>query len=1007
MGVERGVRAPRGESKLLSNFVETHRLTRPLSSALMVSLTITKTLIVECKQSLNYFLPSATSLLLSSLTAAQKGAAGGKLDLDIAARCASVFYAISTSTDPQLANLDTSTRSNYAEILKQLAALARYPTPPFAAGLDAEDTNRARLIGVGALGGAVSGDVLYQSTFASQIALILPALLANISPSSSASSEKEGALLPFLREESQRAAEGKPLTYNAWRIKRQPIAVRRVPSIYDGGASHADGEKGPSRMDVASAAIGVLQALFAHGDANQIQTLVAHTLDFLDGGSGGRLWDEEEWCVWLGMTLTQWSALQYRFVIVSALSDHLIEVCDGKPTTQAKSLISMITAILQGDSSLIGLSTSDVVNNLLGLSVRRVHEDLDDPLLPSLVEAVGALGKHVYYAEQMTDIAEEICARIEMLQMPDAEHQEAALLFTPGAGMDRRKSFAGAPGPGRNAGQGNKGAPLKKLGASTAQQKDESIRVLLYCLITSFRKAHEAQAASSNNKGGLKQLGSARDKIPISTLHSVSGLLSWPSAVARLPFQQTLALFLELEVDSIDLIHELPSEVSQNADRNIGTLHALAASIYVTSLARALFVPDSLKQSPLEALPIVDRTNADVAKPIKPDAIASANPVDYSAMEQLLTTFTEKVPVLSAFAFVPMLIKLEKDAVNRLKTAAGSKGGIEAQRLYAVKHLVAAAYQAIGAKFGVSSIESSAAKVSTAYSLRPCDKTINASLTSLQAMQSVPHAEMKLPQAPARLSPPDNVYQFRDSSPPSGFDASKLFPVIDSKTLVSALASNDTLQRVTGLTSSDLQSWFSRDWNVTIAIDDSFIRASPFNEDLPPEASGPNTPARRGSVLTGAGGIGGGLVANTYTPGGKPGSIVGNGSLLSVQPSAAADESTATSTLQRGSVTGIQDLRDALQNKSTFVSGGPVNGTPNGGANAPDRRASKRISRRATSGNNAGVPGTGAIPALPESTSVGGILDSFNLGNGSASTETKAAGNATDSVNPVVPPYAA
>ncbi len=990
----------------------------------MIALTMTKTLIVECKASLNYFLPSATSILLVTLQAAAKGAPGGKRDLDLSARAASAFYAIGVFTDPQIASVHAP---SYAELLAQFARMATaLPAAGAADALDEEDVNRCRLIGLGALGGAVSGDLLYSaSNLPQQTATIVPALLANLVLSPPRSSAEAQPDLAFLEQESARAAEGQ-LSYAEFRIKRQPLAARRAPSIYNGGASslaqHSAGEKGPSRRSVASAALGVLQALVAHGDAIAVAQVVQDALRFLDTFAGGALWAQPEsgWARWLGVTLVRWSNATYRFLVPTALVDHLIEHTDGPPTAQAHSLIGMLYAILSSpELSLIGLSTSDVVNNLLGLAVRRVHEDLDDPLLPELVETIGALGSHVYYAEQMNDVAEEITARIEMLQMPDDEHQAAAQQFGKnsaqpqlGRGTGTRRSISGA--------RPTKGVPTREerlangAAGSTAQQKDESIRVLLYCLIASLRKLHAASSAAAQSlssglanggssaqkkKAGASLLGSNRERIPLRVLSGVAGLMAWPSAVARLPFQQTVALFLAHEVDSAgEISSQGPHATRAEADASIGALHALAASVYVAALSRALFVPETIRSHPLEALPLIDRANADAAKPIKPDAIASANPIDYAAMEQLLTAFAGKLPVTSAFAFVPMLIKLERDAAQRLKVVGKSQGGLEAQRLLAVKRLVAQTYSSLALALSVGSLAASAQK----------------------ALSSLGPLDVSMPQAPARLAPPANVFQFRDQPPPAGFDAASLFPVVDAKSLASALAGSSALQHATGLSASDMQSWFLRDWNVTIAVDDSFIGASPFRDDVVPESAGGAaslSPSRKGSIAT-SGVVG--LTQNTYN---RSGSIKGNISTLSVaqdgqQPS------------RKSSVTGVQDLRDALQNKGGGSSNGGValassystedltaqhlNGSH------PDRRASKRLSRKnmvgddsmASFASSSALSGAGAgagvaspvkappLPAMPESGSIGGLLDSLNLGNQQASRPQ---------APPVVvsPPYAA
>ncbi|KDN38791.1 hypothetical protein K437DRAFT_259290 [Tilletiaria anomala UBC 951] len=1007
-------------------------------SSLMVSLAITKTLIVECKQSLNYLLPSAQAILLAALSAAARGAPGGKRDLDLSARCASVFYALCTLTDPQLASIDTHARSAYHAILSEFAAMAQASTPADAKA-DREDRNRTKLIGIAALSGAVSGDLLYQASFAQQVAAFLPALLHNVvssnddaSPSSpplSSPGSSDAVDVAFLRDEAARAASGE-LTYTQFRIKRQPLATRRAASIdVSATAAHRDGEKGPTARDTASAALGVLQALLAHGDASYMQIILHHTLAFFDNAGKGRLWAQQAWCTWLMHAYVLWAAPQYRFVVVSALADRLIEVSDDDDGSsnsapaqqqQQETLLTLLSNILCSPSlSLIGLSTSELVNNLLGLAVRRVHrarapEDLDtDALLPMIVEAVGALGQHIYYAEQMTDIAEEVCARIEMLQMPDEENQKAAQHVSASQQGGKERLVAAASKKGKKAAQNS-------VATATAQQKDESIRVLLYCLMTALRKAHASQASTTTSssssiaKGHASAAGNGsavpkkaavaaitnRSKIPLSTLQGIAGLLSWPSAVARLPFEQTLALFLRHEVgagasflgstssgtdepgsvSASSLLTLTPADTHASVDASIGTLHALAASTYVTALSRALFVPEKLRQYPLEALVLVERANADVLKPIKPDAIASANPVDYAAMQALLVDALHALPLPAVLAFVPMLAKLEPDAAARLGPAAlgASFGDLEAQRLVAIKRVVANAYAAIARVFVLPSVEAAAQK----------------------ALSKLPKSDNFLPDAPPRLAPPDNVYQFRKGPLAEGFDPSGLLPVLDAQALSQSIARCELVQRATGLRAVDLQAWLDRDWSVSIAVDDSFIAASPFRDDLPPESdigagvaaggaaySGTNTPVSRGSVAAGAG-----LLPNTYG-GARAGNASVSESMLSVTTSLQGDAS------GRANETGVQDLRDALLPKSTYTSAGVLiangSGASAGVADTSVASTSSHAARRASRRNSRRTLAAGGVVTLLDSLNVSSLQSSSPSGEGQRPAAR------------VVPPYSA
>lgn len=91
----------------------------------MVTLAITKELITECHQELNYFTNAAASVIQSALTAAGRGGANGSRDLEISSRAASTFYAFAVHIDAATASTDVDTRRAYSQLLVQFSRLAR------------------------------------------------------------------------------------------------------------------------------------------------------------------------------------------------------------------------------------------------------------------------------------------------------------------------------------------------------------------------------------------------------------------------------------------------------------------------------------------------------------------------------------------------------------------------------------------------------------------------------------------------------------------------------------------------------------------------------------------------------------------------------------------------------------------------------------------------------------------------------------------------------------------
>lgn len=497
--------------------------------------------------------------------------------------------------------------------------------------------------------------------------------------------------MDFLDSETSKAAHGTP-SLAAFSIKRRPVDSRRAPSI----RGHVDGEKGPTSEDVASASIGTLQGLMSHGDASHVQATVSAALNWLDGKSTGQgsQWENKEWCCWLAGALSSWSALQYRFVVLSSLVEHLVETCDGPALAKHQTLIGMIHSLLTGKQSLIGLSTSDTLNNLVGLAVRRVHQDTRDVLLPSLVECVSGLGTHTYYADQINDIAEEICARIVALQLPEVDAAETARTAHGG-----RKQTATTSGP---------------------EQKSESIRVLLFCLNGVMNSAHrsngEVQKAVDNGsaeKGkasagdglALARAGT-RNRITPDVFAQTAALLASSNATVRLMYEQVLLSYFKTEVNpggssgSEFLGGNTGAQLCADA---IGFGHSFSAAAYVLALSKTLYGPNSVRESPLEALPIIDRSNADEGRALAADSSTSAVPLDYVALASLLEEMLEKTPVPALLATVPMIIALDKNAGSRLVSSASSSGA-EGQRRLATRAVISRAYSKIAQVWGISSL---------------------------------------------------------------------------------------------------------------------------------------------------------------------------------------------------------------------------------------------------------------------------------------------------------------
>lgn len=830
---------------------------------------------------------------------------------------------------------------------------------------------RTRLIGLGALAGAVGSDALYKSSFAEQASIVVPALLVNLLP--------DGIDLQTLESEATNVSQGSP-TYADYAAKRRPVASRRVPSL----AGPLGEEKGPTSENVTSAAMGTLQTLLHNGDASHVQTIVASVVKFLDGKTGlAPQWINREWCSWLARAICQFTALQYRFVVLTAFVEFLIEDADGKIEEKHFTLVAMITQLLNGDLSMIGLSTSDTANNLLGLVVRRIHTNPQDTILPALVECISALGTHIYYADQLNDMAEEVSARIIALQLPEPDTAEAAKLSSGDRKAVKTNDLA----------------------------KNESIRVLLACLVGLMNRAHqssgEVQKGSDGEAIGQEKGKAAngditisaaghRNRISTSVWHQTASLLASPNHTVRLAYAQALAVFLETEVSSSTLEERndplsdsLGSKLSIEAT---GFTHSFSAAAYVLALSKTLYSPTTIRESPLEGLTAIDRANADeVSGHASGDITSSALPVDYAGLSLNLSLMYDRIPIAAVLGTVPGLLALDRSIGSRLSEAGGI-GGASAQKRSAARTVVVKAFDKIAEVWDIGTLKS---KTRSALAHTVAD--------------NLP----ELPPAPQGLTLAPEAVPFSDSSF-VGESSSNTTSTVDAKTVIDSLSNSTKVQSATGLDSKALQSWFSRDWSVSIAVDDSFVGASPFKlpeEDGALGAAAPTLPMR---------------VVDGSTTG-----------------------SYAQSTTSTSKGVGIDDFREALGNRSYGSGKRPGGGVGipsdlegaqsssnggsiglNGSAGSPmaDRRASRRVSRKVSAQQNQSSSSDTSSTLLPQQQAaksslasplvsngsgqggLGGLLDSMHVGipeNSVLSSTAGSNGNSNQASTPVIPPYAA
>ncbi|PWN22546.1 hypothetical protein BCV69DRAFT_311344 [Microstroma glucosiphilum] len=773
---------------------------------LLITIAILKALISECPRDITYISKSAQAIMAHAVKASAKSGNGGQRDLALSARASSTFFAYTSALDPARNSVEGELGASYLELLESFGYMATDRNTS-----DPEDLNRARLIGLGALSSAASSDVLYTSAFSRQASVIVPALLENM--------QAKSAPLDDLKAEAGKVASGSP-TYTAFSslAKKRP-SHRKAPSL----SGHVAGEKGPETAEVISASMGILHGLFKHADALQVQEAMKAVLGWM-GGRGGtqQQWSNEEWARFLGTTLVRWTSLQYRFVILNSLLEHLVEDCEGPTSFKHGTLLEMIAAILKSkDLTLIGLSTSDALNNLAGLTVRRVHFDIKDPLLPQLVRCIESLAVHVYYADQLNDAAEELVARIVALNQPETD--TAAAEATMRVSHLPRKSAAT-----RRAGEA---------------QKMESIRIVLFALMRIIIVANSNDAivgkvrkrSRTNSDYAVREKGKASDpnsgitlagaraRIQPDALQPVTWLLASYDCGVRLAAAHLFIAYLKLEAQE-------PSAASSEA---ASLLHGISAAAYICTLSRSLRLPSTgsagALENPLGQLVLVQRANESGSMTELRDESEAGVPLDYAALVLLFTLATDRLAGAALLAFVPALLAIDRGAARDL-VAEGSPASLVTQRRHTTRLFLAKVWVAISEKWAVPSVRKEASTVLAAL--------------SDEILPTVPE--------PTRsLTLPEEVDLFPDfaEDASAGEGSAAASPVFDPSRIMKALASSAEVQTNTGMPEEALMRWFGRDWSVAMAIDDSAVGASPYHDPALENAMG-NGHADKATRLT-------------------------------------------------------------------------------------------------------------------------------------------------------------
>ncbi|KAJ3812144.1 hypothetical protein F5876DRAFT_38037 [Lentinula aff. lateritia] len=770
-------------------------------ASLLITLAILRSLATECRRDI--------ALLSPSLIASVESTLSNELnDLEVVARAASVFIAWTTFTDGHIIGADSGFTENYLSSLRHFAFLCSSVAQDF------ELRNRTRLVGFAAITGAINSEALYNdsSQFRTQTSIIMRPVLQTVLETDLATLNKhvkDASLSPYLAE-----------------FRTRPVIERRAASIH----IHVDGENGPSMSDVSSAALRAFSSLLEHVNGSQLGHIMRSSFDGLDELKG---WSHIDHCCWFTLKTAEWAQYQYRYAIPTWLVERLLESQDASKTTDMqKALTAMVTTVFNSPVPLINLSTSDILTNLMSLLVRRISVDFNHAIIPSLIKCIASLGRHVYYSDQIHDLAAELITHLSIVEAQGISPRSDSLYEAKRAHALRCliMGLAGLISAADDGEHERHESPQSKVSFSSdphVKHDDhpehrrsrrarvppeiwqDTISLLLdadyavradYANVLAFYIVHEmpkhGDVTDAETKTRFHRVADGSQTAHMNSLlhpsdqgnkflHAVYAFVYILSSSSLNPSSTSnssprLSTKDELEVN-IEPATPLPEtrifgDMSSQHDRRPGAFHSRTRKIAA-------------------ALSLLDKSQ-------KLSPSTSATLSDYLFIQNILIAVHQQLPVRSLMIGVPMLLAL--DALCQQSECDSSE---VMARVHTIRYVLAKVWLAIGKEWGSTELQD----------------------ISEKALASLPPSLFPLDSQAAEIG----IYHPPQKSVPiSSIDSIPRWLGVDTKAVLSALASDSGIQEVFGSDREQLLSSFSKQWSTEIALRTAVERPSTYDATL-------------------------------------------------------------------------------------------------------------------------------------------------------------------------------
>ncbi|KAF9008936.1 hypothetical protein BDQ17DRAFT_88445 [Cyathus striatus] len=785
-------------------------------ASLLISLSIFWALATECKRDILLLSPSLMASVYASLSSLP-------YDLEVVARTATVFTAWTTYTDGHLIGADSAMTKDYLSALGQFSHLSSNNSE------DQETKNRTRLVGFAALMGALNSDALYNDSVqfqAQALTILRPILLVLF----------EADFLTL--DEQAIAVKDAPKSHYLAEFRTRPVLERRAASIH----IHVDGDNGPSKADVIDAALRAVFSLLSHTNGVQLSHIMRSCFENLEGFGG---WEKVDHCCWLVQKIVDWTPYQYRYVIPTQLVEHL------KLTGSASShfaLISMLTTIFNASTPLVNLSSSDILGNLVSLLFRRITLNLQDSLLPKVVDCISSLGRHVYYADQIQDLAAEIVSHIVVVEVQGVLGENGRPDFNETRSATIRYLLRGLSGVIRTA------------------NKHESVRDPESCPLSPARQGRSRSSSREIKKDVSCDRAARRTKVSVDIWQDTLSLLCDRDFSVRAEYSDVLLFYIGIEMpkqgdgvdaDGVKRVRKLVEgpflqATYLNALLNMGDisnkfLNWIHAYTYILATNHPLGVipngsPSSSPPKAMEPILGSPTTRIDIPHNTTLDSSATTHsgehrPIslthaprgrktslvrnllestspgvsdkgstslsDYRNILKVLITVQEQVPVRGLLSGVPMLLELERAARRQAEMSSNLI------RTTIIREIIVHVLLVIGRVWNLSKLVQLAEQALSSgqnYISHP-DVTDYFLTSNLSPLKSIPLDEDSVPQ----------------SIPWCG---------IEPEDAISVIACSEVVQEALGMDRKTLLIRLSAQWSAEIALRDGLDKIANFETSI-------------------------------------------------------------------------------------------------------------------------------------------------------------------------------